>query len=120
MKDGRIVEVTEVVGVEGSRVIFERYRPPHDTVLKRYRVAGVALYRNVTPGPCTRRKMTLGRHAYRNVTLSARTLRKMTLSHLHCKKIVVIPYSARCTTRQQVARKGRSGRGRVDLGGVDL
>ena len=33
MKDGRIVEVTEVVGVEGSRVIFERYRPPHDTVL---------------------------------------------------------------------------------------
>ena len=41
MKDGRIVEVTEVVGVEGSRVIhvFERYRPPHDTVLKRYRVA---------------------------------------------------------------------------------
>ena len=34
MKDGRIVEVTEVVGVEGSRVIFERYRPPHDTVLK--------------------------------------------------------------------------------------
>ena len=39
MKDGRIVEVTEVVGVEGSRVIFERYRPPHDTVSKRYRVA---------------------------------------------------------------------------------
>ena len=34
MKDGRIVEVTEVVGVEGSRVIFERYRPPHDTVFK--------------------------------------------------------------------------------------
>ena len=32
VKDGRIVEVTEVVGVEGSRVIFERYRPPHDTV----------------------------------------------------------------------------------------
>ena len=39
MKDGRIVEVTEVVGVEGSSVLFERYRPPHDTVLKRYRVA---------------------------------------------------------------------------------
>ena len=39
MKDGRIVEVMEVVGVEGSRVLFERSRPPHDTVLKRYRVA---------------------------------------------------------------------------------
>eukprot|EP01043_Picozoa_sp_COSAG02_P019104 COSAG02_NODE_910_length_16005_cov_46.458569_5_plen_48_part_00 len=33
------LEVTEVVGVEGSRVLFERFRPPHDTVLKRYRVA---------------------------------------------------------------------------------
>eukprot|EP01043_Picozoa_sp_COSAG02_P060052 COSAG02_NODE_7770_length_2855_cov_2.472787_3_plen_42_part_00 len=31
VKDGRIVEVTEVVGVEGSRVLFERY-------IKRYRV----------------------------------------------------------------------------------
>ena len=41
MKDGRIVEVTEVVGVEGSRVLFERYRPPRDTVLKRYRVASI-------------------------------------------------------------------------------
>ena len=39
VKDGRIVEVMEVVGVEGSRVLFERYRPAHDTVLKRYRVA---------------------------------------------------------------------------------
>ena len=39
VKDGIIVEVTEVVGVEGSRVLFERYRPPRDTVLKRYRVA---------------------------------------------------------------------------------
>ena len=38
-KDGRIVEVMEVVGVEGSRVLFERYLPLHDTVLKRYRVA---------------------------------------------------------------------------------
>ena len=38
-KDGIIVEVMEVVGVEGSRVLFERFRPPHDTVLKRYRVA---------------------------------------------------------------------------------
>ena len=34
VKDGTIVEVTEVVGVEGSRVLFERYRPPRDTVLK--------------------------------------------------------------------------------------
>ena len=34
VNDGRIVEMTEVVGVEGSRVIFERYRPPRDTVLK--------------------------------------------------------------------------------------
>ena len=33
-KDGRIVEVMEVVGVEGSRVLFERYLPLHDTVLK--------------------------------------------------------------------------------------
>ena len=29
VKDGRIVEVTEVVGVEGSRVLFERYLPLH-------------------------------------------------------------------------------------------
>ena len=35
MRDGRIVEVMEVVGVEGSRVLFERYLPLHDTVLKR-------------------------------------------------------------------------------------
>ena len=41
VKDGRIVEVMEVVGVEGSRVLFERYLPLHDTVLKRYRVAVV-------------------------------------------------------------------------------
>ena len=34
VKDGRIVEVMEVVGVEGSRVLFERFRPPHDTVFK--------------------------------------------------------------------------------------
>ena len=34
MRDGRIVEVMEVVGVEGSRVLFERYLPLHDTVLK--------------------------------------------------------------------------------------
>ena len=39
MRDGRIVEVMEVVGVEGSRVLFERYLPLHDTVVKRYRVA---------------------------------------------------------------------------------
>ena len=39
VKDGIIVEVTEVVGVGGSRVIFERYLPLRDTVLKRYRVA---------------------------------------------------------------------------------
>ena len=38
-KDGIIVEVMEVAGVEGSRVLFGRFRPPHDTVLKRYRVA---------------------------------------------------------------------------------
>ena len=42
MRDGRIVEVMEVVGVEGSRVLFERYLPLHDTVLKRYRVARYA------------------------------------------------------------------------------
>ena len=42
MKDGRIVEVTEVVGVEGSRVIFERYRPPHDTVFKKTVSCGAA------------------------------------------------------------------------------
>ena len=35
VKDGRIVEVMEVVGVEGSRVLFERYLPLHDAVLKR-------------------------------------------------------------------------------------
>ena len=34
VKDGIIVEVTEVVGVEGSRVLFERYLPLHDTVFK--------------------------------------------------------------------------------------
>ena len=40
VEDGRTVEVMEVVGVEGSRVLVERYLPPHDTVLlKRYRVA---------------------------------------------------------------------------------
>ena len=39
VNDGIIVEVMEVVGVEGSRVLFERYLPLHDTVLKRYRVA---------------------------------------------------------------------------------
>ena len=33
VKDGRIVEVMEVVGVKGSRVLVERYRPLHDTVL---------------------------------------------------------------------------------------
>ena len=33
------MELMEVVGIEGSRVLFERFRPPHDTVLKRYRVA---------------------------------------------------------------------------------
>ena len=42
MRDGRIVEVMEVVGVEGSRVLFERFLPLHDTVLKRYRVASAA------------------------------------------------------------------------------
>ena len=35
VNDGIIVEVMEVVGVEGSRVLFERYRPPRDTVLRR-------------------------------------------------------------------------------------
>ena len=39
VNDGIIVEVMEVVGVEGSRVLFGRFRPLHDTVLKRYRVA---------------------------------------------------------------------------------
>ena len=34
-KDGIIVEVMEVVGVEGSRVLFGRFRPLHDTVLRR-------------------------------------------------------------------------------------
>ena len=34
VKDGRIVEVMEVVGVEGSRVYVERYLPLHDTVFK--------------------------------------------------------------------------------------
>ena len=28
---------------------------------------GVALYRNMTPGPCTRRNMTLGRYVYRKL-----------------------------------------------------
>ena len=45
-KDGIIVEVMEVVGVEGSRVLVERYLPLHDTVLKRYRVANLRLYSN--------------------------------------------------------------------------
>ena len=44
MRDGRIVEVMEVVGVEGSRVLFERFLPLHDTVLKRYRVATHPLF----------------------------------------------------------------------------
>ena len=48
MRDGRIVEVMEVVGVEGSRVLFERYLPPRDTVLKRYRAA---TRRTKQPGP---------------------------------------------------------------------
>ena len=41
VNDGIIVKVMEVVGVEGtcSRVLFGRFRPLHDTVLKRYRVA---------------------------------------------------------------------------------
>ena len=43
VNDGIIVEVMEVVGVEGSRVLFERFRPPHDTVLKRYRVAAAKM-----------------------------------------------------------------------------
>ena len=52
MRDGRIVEVMEVVGVEGSRVLFERYLPLHDTVLKRYRVAiRRALRRSGQDGP---------------------------------------------------------------------
>ena len=38
VKDGRIVEVMEVVGVEGSRVLFERYLPLHDTVLIAFRI----------------------------------------------------------------------------------
>ena len=50
MKDGRIVEVTEVVGVEGSRVIFERYRPPHDTVFKTVSCGGVTK-RSALPQP---------------------------------------------------------------------
>ena len=49
MRDGRIVEVMEVVGVEGSRVLFERYLPLHDTVLKRYRVALLTLSRSTRP-----------------------------------------------------------------------
>ena len=44
MRDGRIVEVMEVVGVEGSRVLVERYLPLHDTVLKRYRVARLSTH----------------------------------------------------------------------------
>ena len=39
VNDGIIVKVMEVVEVEGSRVLFGRFRPLHDTVLKRYRVA---------------------------------------------------------------------------------
>ena len=39
VNDGIIVKVMEVVGVEGSRVLFERFRPPHHTGLKRYSVA---------------------------------------------------------------------------------
>ena len=46
MRDGRIVEVMVVVGVEGSRVLFERFLPLHDTVLKRYRVAGYCRMRS--------------------------------------------------------------------------
>ena len=34
-----------VMGVEGSRVLVERYLPPHDTVLKRYRVAKRLVHR---------------------------------------------------------------------------
>ena len=34
LKDGRILEVMEVVGVKGSRVSVERFRPLQDTVLK--------------------------------------------------------------------------------------
>ena len=49
MRDGRIVEVMEVVGVEGSRVLFERYLPLHDTVLKRYRVANCVPGNHVLP-----------------------------------------------------------------------
>ena len=49
VKDGIIVEVMEVVGVEGSRVLVERYRPPHDTVLKRYRVASAQTERGLRP-----------------------------------------------------------------------
>ena len=49
MNDGIIVEVKVVVGVEGSRVLFERFRPPHDTVLKRYRVAVHVVYRTFVP-----------------------------------------------------------------------
>ena len=40
VEDGRIVEVMEVVGVEGSRVLFERYLPLHDTVLKTVSCSG--------------------------------------------------------------------------------
>ena len=40
MRDGRIVEVMEVVGVEGSRVLFERYLPLHDTVFKTVSCSG--------------------------------------------------------------------------------
>ena len=49
VKDGIVVEVTEVVGVEGSRVLFERYLPLHDTVFKkRYRVATDTSTRSTT------------------------------------------------------------------------
>ena len=56
MRDGRIVEVMEVVGVEGSRVLFERFLPLHDTVLKRYRVANAA--RSVFSPSRTRPRVT--------------------------------------------------------------
>ena len=61
-KDGIIVEVMEVVGVEGSRVLFERYLPLHDTVLKRYRVAMDA----PAPPACLPRAMLAPRRASRS------------------------------------------------------
>ena len=47
MRDGRIVEVMEVVGVEGSRVLFERYLPLHDTVLKTVSCSGLMNFRKL-------------------------------------------------------------------------